>query len=61
MQNLATLFVIGLRKYHQSISRFKIWGNTNFDVSDTVFLEINRKNLNIWQPCGVKSGSTVGR
>ena len=77
-----SLLLVGLRKYHLSISRsltyffmevnkkLKIWqpwdvksGNTvgrgafkispvNFFMSLTLFLEINREKLNIWQPCG---------
>ena len=34
---------VGLRKYHQSISQFKIWDFIHFDVSDIAFMEINRK------------------
>ena len=38
MPNLATLLIVGSRKCHQSISRPKIWGYTNFGVSIFIFL-----------------------
>ena len=61
MRNLATLLVVGLLKYHQSISRSKVWGSAIFDVSDVFFMEINRKKLNIWQPCNEETGNPLDR
>ena len=51
MPNMATLSILELKKYLQSISCAKIYGFTNFDVSDIVFMEIIRENRIIWQPC----------
>ena len=39
MSNLATLLMVGFRKYHQSIPRQKMWGYTNFGVFIFIFLK----------------------
>ena len=57
MLNPETLLVAELQNYHQWISRSKIWGISKFDFYNILFMEINRKKLNIWQTCDAKSGN----
>ena len=44
----------------QGKTGFKIWGNSNFYVSDINFMVTNRNKLNIWQPCDINSGNPIG-
>ena len=48
MQNLATLLMVGFRKYPQSIPRPKMWGYTNFGVFIFIFLKAMIFEKKIW-------------